>query len=835
MEKRGVPVKFQVHVRCKNLPRRLDAAELDSVCVGFEKLEATGRLIYLAQTDQIRENDSPAYGSPLILPYYAGAKQMLKIAVYAVEGDTLPEEQQIGFAQMPFSTLVDGPGLGEELTFQLKSNDAAKDKKLKDMKSTMFVTCTPALLSEAELLAKMQRIFMAGDSFYLYHSKHPASRVLVFFRKATHDKGDMIYWCRDNTVDKNGKDTKEKPRCVEFGDCCMPLLSITDIYLGRQTAAFERPPANKAPSDRCFSFKSNYQGRVLDLQAKSPQVRDAWVFGLMALIRQMQNITRQKNVSAQIPRLQLHNEPPPPRRTPIPHSHNFKCTLAISARYVSSVSFLGQLTQCCSACVLACSNLPEAVDPLVGVFLRNSGTGKLKFVDHTETMMDKSNPVYTKRIVVDYGDPQGASHDVRFTVYNVETPQIREKDTLGFASCSVTTLLDSYGKEVILPLNNPRNKSLNRTLSERKAVVVVKNIQAVPSGTLEIKISCRGMSSLDGTAMGSKHWCLVAYESMPAAEKDEKADKKAAASAKSGKQSSIPVKYFGQTECVRDSGNMAADFRTPIGPLEYRGGDNKIIKLAVFVCKDEAASAGIKDFSEKQQESDRLCVGYLNLDNMMISGEATTQVKFSNPENRGRDLRLRADDAHCFLTYTFKPHNPPPSAVPPPSPGALSGVTGDSKWPSGNTVTAAELKLALASQSNQFGTINVPSILKKLITKMVAGRSFIQYVDGQPPAKIQLTYREDGKTAGFLNWTVVGGTAPPQSLALDTVQHVYLGKQFPALANAPATGDICLSVCSPVISLTHRRRSPFIAFVLTFAVHVSMFVCQSELRLTFTM
>jgi len=61
-------------VRCKNLPRRLDAAELDSVCVGFEKFESSGRLLYLAQSDVIKENDSPAYGSPLILPYYAGHK-----------------------------------------------------------------------------------------------------------------------------------------------------------------------------------------------------------------------------------------------------------------------------------------------------------------------------------------------------------------------------------------------------------------------------------------------------------------------------------------------------------------------------------------------------------------------------------------------------------------------------------------------------------------------------------------------------------------------------------------------------------------------------------------
>jgi hypothetical protein len=339
-----------------------------------------------------RENDSPAYGSPLILPYYAGHKQVLKIAAYAVDGSQLTEEQQIGYVQVPFSTLVDGPGLGEEIPFTLKSNDPIKNKKLQDSKAQMFLTCTPgmcgsgewsqrqgegsgtdgwlvlffvyvrnrflqplfplllpppncmllanllllsALLSEVELLAKMQRIFMAGDSFYLYHSKHPASRVLVFFRKATHDKPDMLYWCRDNTVDKSGKDTKEKPRCVEFVDCCMPLLSITDVFLGRQTAAFERPPANKAPSDRCFSFKSNHQNRVLELQAKSQQVRDAWVFGLMALIRQAQAIANRQSDRkfASQSKLVLHNEPPAPRRTPIPHSHNFKCTLAISARY----------------------------------------------------------------------------------------------------------------------------------------------------------------------------------------------------------------------------------------------------------------------------------------------------------------------------------------------------------------------------------------------------------------------------------------------------------------------------------------------------------------------
>jgi len=572
MAQRGAPVKFSVSVRCKNLPRRLDAAELDSVCVGFERLEQTGRLVYLAQTDMIKENDSPSYGQPLVLPYYAGAKQLLKIGVYAVDGGLMPEDQQIGHIQVPFSQLVDGPGLGEELSFPMKSNDTNKNNKLQDMKSTMYVTCTPALLNESELLAKMSRIFTAGDSFYLYHSKHPASRVIVFFRKATHDKPDMLYWCRDNTVDKNGRETKEKPRCVEFVDCCMPLLSITDIYLGRQTPAFDRPPANKAPADRCFSFKSNHQNRVLDLQAKSPQIRDAWVFGLMALIRQQQAANRAgaRNIKTGSDRLQLHNEPAPPRKTPIPHSHNYKCTLAIS-----------------------CRNLPESVDPLVGVFTRTSGSQKLKFVDHTETQMDKSNPTYAKRIVVDYVDPNGASNDVRLTVYNVETPQIRERDTLGYATVSITQLLDSGGREMILQLTNPRNKSLNRTLSEKKAVVVIRNLQALPAGTLEIKASCRGLISLDGNSMGSKHWTLVAYESITAGapgaagldSKDEKSRTTSvvAASGKAGKMSSIPVKYFGQTECLRDSSAGAADFKKVLGPFEYRGGDSKILKFAVFV------------------------------------------------------------------------------------------------------------------------------------------------------------------------------------------------------------------------------------------------------------
>lgn len=819
MEKRGPAVKFQVHVRCKNLPRRLEAAELDSVCVGFERLEQSGHLMYLAQTDQIKENDSPAYGQALVLPYYAGAKQLLKIAVYAVDGSMLAEDQQIGFAQVPFSQLVDGPGLGEEIPFQLKSNDPAKDKKLKENKSQMFLTCTPALLSEAELLSKMQRIFMAGDSFYLYHSKHPASRVLVFFRKATHDKPDMLYWCRDNTVDKNGRETKEKPRCVEFVDCCMPLLSITDIYLGRQSAAFERPPANKAPADRCFSFKSNHQGRVLDLQAKSPQVRDAWVFGLMALIRQTQaqNRIAARNVKTGSDKLQLHNEPAAPRRTPIPHSHNFKVTLA-----------------------LACRNLPDNTDPLVGVFTKSAATQKLKFVDHTETQMDRPNPSYAKRVVVDYGDPQGASNDVRLTVYNVETPQIREKDTLGFATVGMTQLLDSAGREIILPLTNPRNKSLNRTLSEKKAVVVVRNLQALPQGTVEIKAACRGLISLDGNSMGSKHWVLVAYESIAPGSaaaaaagagagaagelKDEKsasvADTKtratsptASATHKAAKVSSVPVRYFGQTEALRDSSAGAADFKKSIGAFDFRGGENKIIKLAVFVVKDDAAAAGIRDFTEKQQEEARIGTAFINLDNLLISGEPTVTLHFTNAENRGREMRLKHEDAHAMITYSFKPTNPPAAA-------AANGA--DEKGlspmyrvggalPSGGTVSAAALNAALAGQGNAVGTVSIPAIIAKLQAKMAAGRTFIQYIAGQMPTKINMFYRENDGKAGTLYWHAAGTAPvpnPAQAIAVDAISHVYHGKQFPALAPAPVTNDLLFSIVTATAQLHLQCNSP---------------------------
>ncbi len=136
-------------------------------------------------------------------------------------------------------------------------------------------------------------------------------------------------------------------------------------------------------------------------------------------------------------------------------------------------------------------NLPDGTDPLVGVFLKEEKTPKFNFIGHTEHQMDKRDPQFERRITINYGGANGHERVVRLSVYHVQDNQIKEKGLIGTATVTVTQLLDSQGKEIDVPLTNPRSKPMARTLQDLKSSVAIRNLHALPSGTMKIKCQAK--------------------------------------------------------------------------------------------------------------------------------------------------------------------------------------------------------------------------------------------------------------------------------------------------------------------------------------------------------
>ena len=65
----------------------------------------------------------------------------------------------------------------------------------------------------------------------------------------------------------------EKQPRVKQADCCMPVNTISDVYIGKQTPLFQRPELKEeaqVPVDCCLSIVS--ANATLDLAAKYPKV-----------------------------------------------------------------------------------------------------------------------------------------------------------------------------------------------------------------------------------------------------------------------------------------------------------------------------------------------------------------------------------------------------------------------------------------------------------------------------------------------------------------------------------------------------------------------------------
>ena len=92
-----------------------------------------------------------------------------------------------------------------------------------------------------------------------------ATKKSIFYDKKS---GLLYYW----DVGKQIKTTSKS----------MAVTSITDIYIGKKTPAFDKAAAKNAVEDKCFSVKDHE--RTLDFEAISQEQRDMWMYALYHLM-----------------------------------------------------------------------------------------------------------------------------------------------------------------------------------------------------------------------------------------------------------------------------------------------------------------------------------------------------------------------------------------------------------------------------------------------------------------------------------------------------------------------------------------------------------------------
>lgn len=79
-----------------------------------------------------------------------------------------------------------------------------------------------------------------------------------------------MYWC-------------ERGRRIARSETCMPLNTLSDLYLGKKTPLFHRPELNHVPGTHCLVFASKVH--ILHLSAEFEKTRDAWLNGMCEILQ----------------------------------------------------------------------------------------------------------------------------------------------------------------------------------------------------------------------------------------------------------------------------------------------------------------------------------------------------------------------------------------------------------------------------------------------------------------------------------------------------------------------------------------------------------------------
>lgn len=146
----------------------------------------------------------------------------------------------------------------------------------------------PALAPDGPL-----QILLEGRNFRAYFSSTEGTRkdrVFIWYQPEIGLLGNL-YWCESG---------QQKER-QELDEKSLPVVKISDVYLGKKSPELKSVAAKNAPEERCFTLVTKALGgtigKSLHLECASEQTRSAWLAALSAVFQlPMRDQTRDRDV-----------------------------------------------------------------------------------------------------------------------------------------------------------------------------------------------------------------------------------------------------------------------------------------------------------------------------------------------------------------------------------------------------------------------------------------------------------------------------------------------------------------------------------------------------------
>lgn len=101
------------------------------------------------------------------------------------------------------------------------------------------------------------------------NASNPIRRPLFFFYQPAVGKYGSIFWC-------------ERGERVESPSNCIPLHTVTDVFIGKQTKIFETEFAKHAVENRCFSIIGAED--IINVEAPTPSIVSTWLAGVKHIL-----------------------------------------------------------------------------------------------------------------------------------------------------------------------------------------------------------------------------------------------------------------------------------------------------------------------------------------------------------------------------------------------------------------------------------------------------------------------------------------------------------------------------------------------------------------------
>lgn len=316
------PLQCELMLEANNLPEDIydDGDDYPNLIIPMACVFMVDRVQYedgkprrIDQTECWRELRNPAWRKKIIVDYFPGHDQELKISVYDTNttNQKIHEKNRIGSAYVRLQKLS---AVGTRVKRRLINHRIDNYSSLED--PYIIVTCTqtfrydqlskcnpqsvrarsntkkgqqpvvqvtrvdgePSEHLQMEVVKRAICVMTDGRSMKRYFLNKKYAYISLFYSSRgvglNGQTMPCLYWCAERKRESNP--TRQ-----------MEITSINSIIIGKQCKAFHTDWASRSDERKCFSLIND--DNALHLEVQSENQRDIWIFGIQSLMQQLGN------------------------------------------------------------------------------------------------------------------------------------------------------------------------------------------------------------------------------------------------------------------------------------------------------------------------------------------------------------------------------------------------------------------------------------------------------------------------------------------------------------------------------------------------------------------